>query len=205
MNIDELIRARQTTRSFTDEVLSKEILETIIDAGRQAPFAGLAQAGCSDFRHFFVLRRGTPICEKLSELVIAARRADYEESVAKNYAEKYPIYANVVKGNLGKAPTDLYMSPLLVIVAERAGMPAREHVALGYVMENMWLKATDLGVGMKLCSGVGDVKDTDGLKALLGLPLDEEFAFDGCNLGYATGEVLREGTRPMPQTSITYL
>ncbi len=205
MNIDELIQQRQTIRSFTEEEISKEDLESIIEAGRQAPFAGLAQAGTTNFRHFFVIKRGTPICEKLMELVTAARVADLKEVEELHLEEKYPVYANVVRNTSSQKPMDLFMSPILVIVAERAGMPAREHVALGYVLSNMWLKATDLGIGLKLCSGVGDVKDTDSLKALLGLPAEEEFAFDGCNLGYAATNLFREEIRPVPEKCITYL
>lgn len=205
MNIDDLIQKRKSIRSFTDEVVAKEQLEAVIEAGRLAPFAGLAQAGTSNFRHFFVLRRGTPVCEKLMELVTKARLADLKDVEEKHLELAYPAYANAVKNMSQKKPMDLFLSPLLIIVAERAGMPAREHVALGYVLSNMWLKATDLGLGMKLCSGVGDIKDTSALKELLGLPKEEEFAFDGCNLGIASDTLYREDVRPVPEASITYL
>lgn len=205
MTIDELIQKRKTIRSFTDQVISTEQLEAVIEAGRQAPFAGITQSGVSGFRHFFVVRRDTAICEPLMELVTDARIADLKEVEEKHLEAKYPAYANVVKNMSQKKPMDLFMAPLLIIVAERAGRPAREHVALGYVLSNMWLKATDLGLGLKLCSGIGDIKNTDALKELLGLPKEEDFAFDGCNLGFANGELYREGVRPVPERSITYL
>lgn len=205
MHIDELIQKRQTIRNFTDEVISQDDLNAILEAGRQAAFAGLAQAGVSNFRHFFVIKRGTPICEKIMDLVSAARLADYQKMQEENWSEKYPAFANAVTNMHGKKPMDLFMAPILVIVAERAGMPAREHVALGYALSNMWLKATDLGIGLKICSGIADIKDTASLKALLRLPAEEEFAFDGCNLGYAAGELYRQGTRPVPEVSVTYL
>lgn len=97
------------------------------------------------------------------------------------------------------------MAPLLIVAAERAGRPAREHAALGYVMENMWLRATELGLGFKLCSGVSDVKDQSAMKRLFGLPEEENYAFEGCSLGYAVSDLYREDTRQLPEFDVTYL
>ena len=204
MTINEILEKRKSIHSFTDEVISNEQIEEIIEAGRKAPFAGLAQAGVSKFRHFFVIRRGSEIAEKIMDLVAAVRGED-AAAIDEAMMAKYPIFCKVAKGNVGKRPMDLFMAPVLVIAAERAGMPAREEVALGYVMSNMWMKATDMGIGMKLCSGVADVRDTKALQALLGLPAEEDFAFDGCNLGIAAEELYREGARPVPEKSVTYL
>ena len=45
--------------------------------------------------------------------------------------------------------------------------------------EKMWLRATELGLGFKLCSGVSDVKDQEAMKRLFGLPEEEKYAFEG--------------------------
>lgn len=205
MTIDELIQKRKSIHSFTDDTLTQTQIEAIIEAGRLAPFAGLAQAGMRDFRHFFVIKRDTEICEKILELVLSARQIDLLDCEAKQLQVQYPAYANIVKNMSQKKPVDIVASPILVIVAEHAGMPAREVSALGYVMENMWLKATDMGIGLKLCSGISDIKDKDALKTLLNLPADQDFAFEGCNLGYAKEPLYKEQLRPVPEKSITYL
>lgn len=166
MEVYEAIQKRKSTRNYTEEEVKKEQIEEVLEAGRLAPYAGLAQAGREDFRQFFVIKRGSETDEKLM---------------------------------------DLFMAPLLIVAVEHGGRPAREHAALGYVMENMWLKATEMGLGFKLCSGVSDVKDQAALKKLLGLPEEETYAFEGCSLGYAVSDVHREERREVPKMQVRYM
>ena len=194
MEVYEAIRKRKSTRNYTDEEVKQEQIEQVLEAGRLAPFAGLAQAGKTDFRHFFVIKRGSETAEKLMDLVLEARKEDLREVEEKHLEENYPVYAGAVRNGAGKKPTDLFMAPLLIVAAERAGRPAREHAALGYVMENMWL-----------CSGVSDVKDQEAMKRLFGLPEEENYAFEGCSLGYAVSDLYREDVREIPEFDVTYL
>lgn len=205
MEVYEAIRKRKSTRNYTDEEVKQEQIEQVLEAGRLAPFAGLAQAEKTDFRHFFVIKRGSETAEKLMDLVLEARKEDLREVEEKHLEENYPVYAGAVRNGAGKKPTDLFMAPLLIVAAERAGRPAREHAALGYVMENMWLRATELGLGFKLCSGVSDVKDQKAMKRLFGLPEEENYAFEGCSLGYAVSDLYREDVREIPEFDVTYL
>ena len=205
MTLDEIIQKRKTIRNFTDEEVTKEQMEMVIEAGRQAAFAGMTQAGTTDFRRFFVIKKGSKTAEKLMELVWNARKEDLKELEALHLDEKYPVYANAVKNMSSKPPMDLFMAPYLIVVAERGGRPAREEATLGYIFSNMWMKATEMGLGLKLCSGVSDVKDKKSLKELFGLPVDDIYAFDGCNLGYAADSLYREGIRMIPEQSITYM
>ena len=52
MEVYEAIRKRKSTRNYTDEEVKQEQIEQVLEAGRLAPFAGLAQAEKTDFRHF---------------------------------------------------------------------------------------------------------------------------------------------------------
>lgn len=205
MEVYEAIRKRKSTRNYTEEEVKQEQIEQVLEAGRQAPFAGLAQAGKTDFRHFFVIKRGSETAEKLMDLVMEARKEDLREVEEKHLEEKYPAYAGAVRNGAGKKPMDLFMAPLLIVAAERGGRPAREHATLGYVMENMWLKATEMGLGFKLCSGVSDVKDQTEMKRLFGLPEEENYAFEGCSLGYAVSDVYREEKRETPKMQVKYM
>lgn len=205
MEVYEAIWKRKSTRNYTDEEVKQEQIEQVLEAGRQAPFAGLAQAGKTGFRHFFIIKRESETAEKLMELVLEARKEDLREVEEKHLEVEYPVYAGAVRNGAGKKPMDLFMAPLLIVAAERAGRPAREHVALGYVMENMWLRATELGLGFKLCSGVSDVKDQAAMKRLFGLPEEENYAFEGCNLGYAVSDLYREEVRGIPDFDVIYL
>ena len=106
MTVKEALEKRQSIRNFTKEPVSQELLETVIEAGRLAPFAGLAQAGKKDFRHFFVIRQDSEAAKQLMDLVAAARMADLAEVVEMHLENTYPAYANAVKNMSGKPPAD---------------------------------------------------------------------------------------------------
>lgn len=97
MEVYEAIRKRKSTRNYTDEEVKQEQIEQVLEAGRLAPFAGLAQAGKTDFRHFFVIKRGSETAEKLMDLVLEARKEDLREVEEKHLEENYPVYAGAVR------------------------------------------------------------------------------------------------------------
>jgi nitroreductase len=52
---DEILRQRRSTRVFTDEVPSKNLIDRIIDAGILAPYAAQAVGSDKNFRRFYVV------------------------------------------------------------------------------------------------------------------------------------------------------
>ena len=202
--LDSIITSRKSVRSFNGEAVSKEKIEAIIEAGRQAPYAGLAQAGVEEFRHFFVIHKDSEIANPIKLMVQDAREKDLNEALKKQYEKSYSAYVNMLKNTKELHGADIFSTPWLVIIAERGGIPVREEICLGYVLENMWLKATSMDIDFKICSVIGDIKKKDELKNLLGLSKDESYAFDACNMGYAAENVLRDIPRKMPLRSIRY-
>ncbi|MBR4157378.1 MAG: nitroreductase family protein [Oscillospiraceae bacterium] len=182
--MDAALLQRQTTRAFSDKKPEREKMDAIIEAGRLAPFAGLVQRDCDRFRHFFVLSRDSEMMPKLQVLVQQGRKAEAERMVREGLDKRFPESAATLSA-LGERPaTDLLLAPYLIVVAERGGVPQREKVVLGYVLENMWLKAAELGLGLKVCSGVADIADTAAHKTLFALDENETYAFDAVSVGY---------------------
>lgn len=204
MKLDEILMQRQTVRSFSQEEPDREKLEQMIEAGRLAPFAGLVQRDCEEFRRFFVIKRTSQVMEKLKALVEQGRKDEAARVKAEGLDEKYPDVAKLISG-LGTRPADdLLIGPYLIVVAERGGLPQREQVCLGYVLENMWLKATELGLGVKICSGVADIADRDSLKELFQLPREETYGFDAISVGIPAREVPVRSSQRKPVSSIRY-
>lgn len=202
--IDHLITARRTVRAFSDAPLEKEKLEAIIEAGRQAPFAGLVNREVPAFRRFFVVTRGTKTAERLKALIIRFRRQELARAKDGDWAQKNAAYVAALEKLQGTAD-DAFPCETLVVIAERAGRPVREETALGAVLENMWLKATALGVGFSIRSVVGDILDKAEMKALFGLEARESYAFEACNLGYPQADTPRTAPRETPAAGITYM
>lgn len=204
VNLNEILLQRQTVRNFSDESPGKELLGQVMEAGRLAPFAGLVQRDCEAFRHFFVIARDSAIMERLKGLVEQGRREEAARVRAEGLNQKYPQVADLIQGLSTKPANDLLIAPYLIVVAERGGLPQREQVCLGYVLENMWLKATELGLGIKVCSGVADIADKASLQELFGLPLEEPYAFDAVSIGIPKGQVPDRTADRKPLSSIRY-
>jgi nitroreductase len=61
-------------------------------------------------------------------------------------------------------------------------MGAVQQQSLAHVLENMWLMATALGLGMHLVSVTTTMADDPAFCGILGLPV-AEYALNGCAIG----------------------
>ena len=206
MQLDELIINRQSVRQYDPaRPVPRELLEAVIEAGRQAPFAGLTQRGVESFRHFFVIRRSSPLTEKIFALVRASQLEDAKLLEQSGFAEQYPVFAGVLKNLAEKdlGPDFVFSSEWTILIAERRGYPVRDEECLGCVQAFMALKATELGLGTRICSAIHGIRDTAALGSLLGL--EGDYAFDGMNIGWpAAGLQPRTAPRPLPVKSVRY-
>ena len=77
----------------------------------------------------------------------------------------------------------LGVAPYYVVVAERKGIPAVEHRSIEHCLQNMWLKATALGLAFQVLSITAEMEEDKTFCDLLGTP-QGQFALDGCLIGY---------------------
>jgi nitroreductase len=87
-------------------------------------------------------------------------------------------------------------APYIIVVGERKGFPPVEKQSLAYVLENMWLKATALGLGFQVVSAVQTMGESREFMELAGIPYGE-FEVDGCAVGYPDQEPA-ERSMPAP-------
>jgi len=200
--LDKLICTRRSVRAFTGEVPGRELIEQIIEAGRQAPYAKLAVAENDDFRHFIVVPKSSPFIAKTKLLLIEAmksRIAAMEASGDPKVQRVLEVLRPMVKAGLPAFATGAW----LVVVAELRGIPNREAQSLGHVMENMWLKATALGLGFQLLSAVGDLANSQTFCEMLGLPCGA-YALESCTIGYPA-QTLPRDVRSVPLRSVKWI
>lgn len=199
--LDRLMRMRKSTRAFRSEAPERELVEAIVEAGRLAPYAGLAQKGRTNFRHFFILPTSGETAASIRAAVSKAIQEKLEH-LSKDAQPEMNTMLSVMRmiSEKGLPP---WTAPYLIIVAEQRGYPAREEAVLAHCMQNMWLKATALGIGFQLVSSVSDLNDGDTLCNLLGLPVGA-YAYDACMIGYPA-ESLSDRQRSEPIPSVTWL
>jgi nitroreductase len=186
-NLDEVTRTRRSIRMFTTETPAKEDIEAIVQAGVLAPFAGLANTGKYG-RRFFVISRNNSLLSQLASVV--KKRANVLAEQLKSQMNSNPLLQTQGQGFLKRlemtaqqGPLGIGSAPYYIVVAEKRGIPDAQHQSLAHCMENMWLKATALGLGFHLVSITGQMEQDSEFCSLLNLPIGEN-RLDGCAIGY---------------------
>jgi nitroreductase len=174
--VAQVISERRSVRTFTAEAPAREALEQILAAGLAAPYAAAMAPGSALDRRFVVLPRG-------SEAAATAKAAIQAHAVAALAGESLPepLRARLEPVSQGRI-LGVGTAPYYVVVAERGAMLPVQQQSLAHALENMWLMATALGLGMHLVSATATMGDDPTFCKLLGLPVGE-FALNGCAVG----------------------
>lgn len=180
--LDEIIANRRTIREFEPDIPPKELVETILEAGLQAPFAAIAVIGEKKFRRFIVLKDGESM-NKLAKIIQKRAKIVYDNlSGQKDRPPKTEAFLKALK-DIAVSGFNL-RPPYFIIVAEKEGFPPIAQLSLAHCLENMWLKATALGLGFRLVSLVSELSKDPEFCEFLGIKLGE-YAVNGCVIGYA--------------------
>jgi len=186
---DAIVRARRTVRAFATKAPSRDDVEAVIQAGLLAPFAALAVIGRKDWRKVVVMQANTPAMASAAEILkksVAKLAEELEQKVGQS-----PFVQRMKHIGSTGIPA-LATAPYFIVVAERKGIPPVADRSLCHCLQNMWLKATALGLGVQLVSATSQLEDHAEFCTLLGLPTGE-YALDACALGYPA-----EGYGPTP-------
>jgi nitroreductase len=172
--LTKVITARRSVRGFSEAMPARSDIERVIAAGLAAPYAAAMSAGGVLDRRFFVL---SPASAALSAAARAIQSHAQQalaapETPAPLRARLQPVAEGRILG-VGTAP-------YYIVVAERQGLVAQQ--SLAHALQNMWLMATSLGLGMHLVSVTTMMGDDAGFCEVLGLPIGE-FALNGCAVG----------------------
>lgn len=209
--LDEIIVSRRTVRNFLTDVPSEELVREVIRAGLYAPYARAAVESFKDgyFRRFFVVRNGTGSMSSVSSMInrmVRVKSAQLERQSKADPAleEKSRSWAKRLKWfqDLGHVP-GVTTAPYLIVIAEHRGIPDLGQRSLAHCLENMWLKATSLGLAFQIISMVSDMGDDSEFCDLLKLA-PGEWDLMGCSLGYAKKAPGRS-KRPSEEEVTTWL
>ena len=206
--LDEIVEARRTIRVFAEKIPPKEAVEQIMKAGSLAPYAALAVAGRAEFRRIFVFERGTPARNEAARLVqLRVQRVLEKMLQARGGAPadrtRDAVYISRLKMLADNGHPSLAAAPYYIVVAEYQGFPAAGLQSLAHVLENMWLKATALGLAFQLISVTESMAEDEAFARLLGLPFGE-YVMDGCAIGYP-GADPPPAPRPDMRSAIKWL
>jgi nitroreductase len=195
MYLDQILGERRSNRRFTSEYPAEDEIRRILHAGLLAPFAAAAVGTSHDyFRRFFVIGRGSKAMNTVGPLVFAhvqQMAEGLEKEMAHDAAlrEKAASFARQLAmiRKAGVVP-GVGTAPYYIVVAEKRGFPPVGLQSLAHCMENMWLKATALGLGFQLVSVTSQLSDNPDFCAVLGIS-PEAWDLMGCAVGYPADEL----------------
>ena len=208
--LDGIILERRTHRRFKEEIPSDDVIMDIFHAGLHAPFAGAAVGNEKDyFRRFFIIRNNSKTMASLNPLIfgeVLRKASDLGNILEKNeqlraQATGFVNRLAMIK-KMGFVP-GVGTAPFYIVIAEKKGFPPVEQESLAHCLENMWLKATSLGLGFQLVSTTAQMADNVEFCRILGLQ-SGKWGLMGCATGYPV-EKLSPSTRPSVKDVTTWL
>lgn len=185
--LNYVIESRRSIRKFKSEVPPRELVEQVIRAGLLAPYSGLAVSR-DDFRRFMIIPKESKSTAHVAALLkrrIVALYEQLDRQMQQNelLRERGQLFLRSLKVMSQQGVPNIGKAPYYIVVAEQRGIPPVEQRSLAHCMQNMWLKATALGLGFQLLSITAQMTEDKEFCDLLEIPFGE-FAFDGCLLGY---------------------
>jgi len=210
MFLDRILAERHSYRMFKPEFPPEDAIRRIIHAGLLAPFAAAAVGNSTEyFRRFFIMKIGSKSLNAASPLVfehVRAMAVSLKKEMEKNpeirkMAGSFAQRLDAIQ-KMERVP-GIGTAPYYIVVAERKGYPPVELQSLAHCMENMWLKATALGLGFQLVSVTSEMSKNPEFCRILGISAGE-WELMGCAIGYPHDE-LSPSIRPPVENVTTWL
>ncbi len=200
--LDDIILHRRSCHEFSTQVPPMELIMQIITAGMHAPYAALPVVDREDFRKFFVIEgfgeKMKTICGIIERHVQKMiEELDRKAAGDSSFAEATRVFRSRLRVGVRIS------SPWFIVVAEPKGFPMVAPQSIAHCMQNMWLKATALDLGMQLVSIVEAMGDNTEFCRVLDIPLGE-YGLNGCAIGYPV-ELLPPSQRPNADAATTWL
>lgn len=189
---DSIVNARRSCRNYSDRLPEKELVSQIIEAGNKAPYAIASAKDVDVFRHFYVLYQGNPLLPAIHQQIREQSGREAEtlqremetDPVVRDYGE---MLHNMRRSIAQAGISLLEKPPCLIILAEWRGARKAEKQDLAHALENMWLKASAMNMGMVILSLFEGLTDDQTFCDMLGLPVGK-YGFHACILGYPNNE-----------------
>jgi len=208
--LDLILAERRSYRVFTTKIPTRDTIERIIHAGLLAPYAAAAIGNSNDyFRRFFVMQKGSaslnaviPIVKSQIDVMSKGLEIEMEKNPElRAKAISFVQRLSAIK-KMGFVP-GVGTAPYYIVVAERKGFPPVELQSLAHCLENMWLKATALGLGFQIVSITSQMSTDPSFCRILGIQAGE-WELMGCAIGYPQEE-LSPSVRPPVENVTTWL
>lgn len=189
MDVFSCIVTRHSTRKFKEEPVPQEVLDKVIEAGRQAP-----SGKHKNQSRFIVIRKK----EVLQELIALVQQEFAKMEVT---PENDDNFGGAIRAAKKGGYVFMYNAPVLIVVANKRDY-GNKYADVSCAMQNMMLAANALDLGSCWINQLRWLQDNPVLRAYLqqlGMAEDEEVCAS-LSIGYPDTPDGLPGRRVMPVT-----
>ncbi|WP_270529108.1 nitroreductase [Mitsuokella jalaludinii] len=189
MDVFSCIVTRHSTRKFKEEPVPQEVLDKVIEAGRQAP-----SGKHKNQSRFIVIRKK----EVLQELIALVQQEFAKMEVT---LENDDNFGGAIRAAKKGGYVFMYNAPVLIVVANKRDY-GNKYADVSCAMQNMMLAANALDLGSCWINQLRWLQDNPVLRAYLqklGMAEDEEVCAS-LSIGYPDTPDGLPGRRVMPVT-----
>ena len=189
MDVFSCIVTRHSTRKFKEEPVPQEVLDKVIEAGRQAP-----SGKHKNQSRFIVIRKK----EVLQELIALVQQEFAKMEVT---LENDDNFGGAIRAAKKGVYVFMYNAPVLIVVANKRDY-GNKYADVSCAMQNMMLAANALDLGSCWINQLRWLQDNPVLRAYLqklGMAEDEEVCAS-LSIGYPDTPDGFPGRRVMPVT-----
>jgi nitroreductase len=201
-SLTDIIKSRRSTRSFSKESPSDETINEIVTSAIYAPYGGATGIPLKETRKIFVFSQNTGKFNKARELLLNqiqknTRKMNVLLCLLPFLRKKMQPFCNILNMISKNGIPSLQEASHYIVIAEKKGFPPVEKQSIAHAMQNMWLSATNMGLGFQLVSATGIMANNKQFIELLGLPLGD-YTIDGCVIGVPN--TIPENTKAVDST-----
>lgn len=189
MDVFSCIATRHSTRKFKEETVPQEVLDKVIEAGRQAP-----SGKHKNQSRFIVIRKK----EVLQELIALVQQEFAKMEVT---PENDDNFGGAIRAAKKGGYVFMYNAPVLIVVANKRDY-GNKYADVSCAMQNMMLAANALDLGSCWINQLRWLQDNPVLRGYLqklGMAEDEEVCAS-LSIGYPDTPDGLPGRRVMPVT-----
>ena len=189
MDVFSCIATRHSTRKFKEEPVPQEVLDKVIEAGRQAP-----SGKHKNQSRFIVIRKK----EVLQEIIALVQQEFAKMDVT---PENDDNFGGAIRAAKKGGYVFMYNAPVLIVVANKRDY-GNKYADVSCAMQNMMLAANALDLGSCWINQLRWLQDNPVLRAYLqklGMAEDEEVCAS-LSIGYPDTPDGLPGRRVMPVT-----
>lgn len=189
MDVFSCIATRHSTRKFKEEPVPQEVLDKVIEAGRQAP-----SGKHKNQSRFIVIRKK----EVLQELIALVQQEFAKMEVTQ---ENDDNFGGAIRAAKKGGYVFMYNAPVLIVVANKRDY-GNKYADVSCAIQNMMLAANALDLGSCWINQLRWLQDNPVLRAYLqklGMAEDEEVCAS-LSIGYPNTPDGLPGRRVMPVT-----